>query len=308
MLRVDFRALTQPVGILRILATVTTCICFALAAAAITTAPAPPPATPAPTVTPRTTATPPSPDEDSTYWAWCMFTWCFCFVVTLLILVLEFTTVNAKLPFAWEDFTTAFAMLASLLCLCASIIYPSFFVDHDDAKAIVATLMSWLCFGLYVAEVVFTRLRPRGEIIGFLSTVPGILKMLETFLACLIFISLLPAQYSGSSALQWCVAVYSLCFIFSMAIMLLALGPLTSLLPFPFEKAVIVYNILATVMYATAMVLWPLYAFSEKDLKTCKDECEQKMVMIAVMSVFNFLVYTADSAYSIYLVFFQTID
>ncbi|XP_029945116.1 myeloid-associated differentiation marker-like [Salarias fasciatus] len=279
MLRVDLRALTQPVGVMRLMETVVTLMCVVLVATVGHVA--------------------------SSYWAWCMFTWCFCFFFTLLILVLEFTTVSDKLPFAWEDFTTAFAMLASLMCLSASIIYPSFFTCATCSRQIGASVVSWVCFGLYVGEVVFTRLRPRGEIIGFLSTLPGILKMLETFLACLIFISLETGQYSGSPETQWCVAVYSLCFIFAIIIILVTLGQLTSGLPFPFERVVIVYNILSAVMYATAMVIWPLYSFQKRIPAGCVDICHDKLVMVTVMTVFNFLVYAVDSGYSIYLVFFK---
>lgn len=282
MVGVDVRALTQPVGIMRIMETVMTLMCFILVA----------------TVGNMITS----------YFAWCMFTWFFCFFFTLLILILEFSTVSSKLPFAWEDFTTAFAMLASLMCLSASIIYPISITCPSCSQQIGATVVSWVCFILYVGEVVFTRLRPRGEIIGFLSTLPGILKMLETFLACLIFISLESGQYSRSSELQWCVAVYALCFIFSILIILLTLGQVTSYLPFPFERVVTVYNILAAVMYATAMVIWPLYSFQKKVSDKCEDQtCRNKLVMVTVMTVFNFLVYAVDSGYSIYLVFIRNV-
>ncbi|TKS91846.1 Myeloid-associated differentiation marker [Collichthys lucidus] len=202
--------------------------------------------------------------DGSSYWAWCMFTWCFCFFFTFLILILEFSTVSAKLPFAWEDFTTAFAMLATLMCLTTSIIYPTFFTCSSCHRAIGASVVSWVCFGVYAGEVVLTRLRPRGETIGFLSTLPGIMKMLETFIACLIYTSLEPNQFH-TPGLRWCVAVYCLCFIFAIFIILLSLGQLASFFPLPFDK--------------------------------------EKLVVVTFMTIFNWIVYTLDSAYSIRLVF-----
>lgn len=281
MVGVDLRALTQPVGIMRIVATVMTCMCFALVASAGYIV--------------------------SPYWAWCMFTWCFCFSFTLLILILEFTTFNSKLPFAWDDFTTAFAMLASLLCLSAAIIYPIFFTCDTCSRQIGASVISWVCVGVYVGEVVYTRLRPRGEVIGFLSTLAGIMKLLETFLACLIFMSLDNSHYSGSSELQWCVAVYSLCFMFAIIIILITVTQLPTRLPFDFDKVVIGYNVLAAVMYATAMVMWPLFSlFNNKRPSDCGRLCLwDKLVMVTVMTIFNFIVYTVDSGYSIYLVFIR---
>ncbi len=85
----DFKALIGPVGIVRILEVIFTCISFSLVASVGNT-----------TVS---------------FWIWCMFSWCFCFCVTFLILILEVTSFSAKLPISWRDFTTAFAMLACLM-------------------------------------------------------------------------------------------------------------------------------------------------------------------------------------------------
>lgn len=279
MITVDVRSLTQPVGIVRALATVLTCVSFSLVATV--------------------------GHIGSSYWAWCMFTWFFCFFFTLLILILDFTTLSAKVPFAWEDFTSAFAVLASLMCLTVSIIYPTFFTCRTCHLQITATVVSWLCFGAYAAEVVLTRLHPSGEHIGFLSTVPGLMKMLETFLACLIFTSLEPVLYSGSSGLQWCVAAYSLCFIFAILIILVSTIQLDSFFPFPFEKLVTFYNTLAALMYMTAMVIWPLYSLRNKKRPAdCGHHCSwDKLVVVTFMTIVNFIVYTMDSIYSIHLVF-----
>ncbi|KAM9746170.1 myeloid-associated differentiation marker homolog [Menidia menidia] len=282
MVNVDFQTITQPVGIMRILVTILTLMCFILVA----------------TVGP----------QSSSYWTWCMFTWFFCFLVTFLIVILEFTSISRKLPFAWDDFTAAFAMLASLLCLSVSIIYPTFFTCNICYRQIGASVISVFCHFGYVGEVVLTRLRPRGETSGFLSTVPGIMKMLETFLACLIFVSLEPGQYSGSPPLKWCVAVYSLCFIFNILIIVLSLTELKSSFPFSFDKLAIVYNIVAAVMYVTVMVIWPLYIFKNNGRPVnCGYPCAwDKNVVVTIMTIFNFIVYTLDTIYSIWLVFFLT--
>ncbi|KAM3863854.1 myeloid-associated differentiation marker homolog [Diretmus argenteus] len=273
-MNVEVRSLIQPVGVMRIVATILTCLSFSLVATV--------------------------GYVSSSYWAWCMFTWCFCCFFTLLILILEFTTLSTKVPFSWDDFTTAFAMLATLMCLVVSIIYPTFFTCKTCYYEIGATLVSWLCFGVYAGEVVLTRLRPSGQNSGFLSTVPGILKMLETFLACLIFTSLDPDCYSDHPGLQWCVAVYCLCFILAILIMLPTMGQLLSFLPFSFEKLVIIYNIVAVMMYMTAMVVWPLYSFNNG---RCANSAWNKLVVVTCMTVVNFIIYTIDTVYSIRLVF-----
>lgn len=287
MVGVDFRALTQPVGILRILATILTCISFSLVASV--------------------------GYVNNPYWSWCMFTWCFCFIITFLIVTIEFTTLNTKVPFGWEDFTTAFAMLATLMFFAASIIYPVFFACRGLTPngpqchlQIGASVMSWVCLLVYAGEVFLTRLKPQGENIGFLSTIPGIMKMLETFIACIIFTSMEKGQYFKKPELEWCVSVYSLCFIFAIVIIAICTAQLTLYSPISFEIVVIVYNMMAALMYVSAMVLWPLYTFRNNPKpQDCGFLCSwDKLVVITIMTIFNVIVYILDSAYSIYVVFF----
>lgn len=287
MVGVDLRAITQPVGILRIIAAILTCISFSLVASVgyVT----------------------------NSYWSWCVFTWCFCFLVTLFIIVMEFTTMNTKAPFGWEDFTAAFAMLASLMIFTAAIMYSSFFTCKGLApsgpkchRQIGVSVLSWVCVLVYIGEVVLTRMKPQGENIGFLSTFPGIMKMLETFIACIIFTSMEKNQYFKKPEIQWCVSVYSLCFLFAIIIIVICTAQLTSYSPIGFEKVVIIYNIMATLMYISAMVLWPLYNLRKNPKPpNCTYLCPwDKLVVITIMTIFNTVVYILDSAYSIYLVFF----
>ncbi|CAL8306111.1 unnamed protein product [Merluccius merluccius] len=278
MMNVSVRSLIDPTGLLRMAALVLTCLSFGLVASVGVS------------------------KVWSSYWAWCMFTWCFCCFFTLLILILEFTMLSTKVPVSWEDFTTAFAMLATLMCLAASIIYPTFFSCNACPRQIGATIASWFCFFIYGGEVVVTRLRPRGQVSGFLSTVSGLLKILETFVACIIFTSLDPAKFSESPGLQWCVAVYCLCFIFALLIILLTIGQLLSYFPVSFERLVTVSNVLAAMMYMTAMVIWPFYGFKWTHQHSSTWD---QVLVVTFMSIFNFIVYTVDSVFSIRMVFWS---
>ncbi|XP_068435418.1 myeloid-associated differentiation marker homolog [Clinocottus analis] len=242
------------------------------------------------------------------FWTWCMFTWCFCFCVTILILVLELTGLSAKLPISWDDFTTAFAMLATLMVLAASIIYPVFFTCSSGCgKQIGATVTSCLAFILYAVEVGLNRAKP-GEISGFLSTVPGLLKVLEAFVACIIFISLDYNQFSRFPGLQWCVAVYSICFIFALLVIIFTICRLLTLFPAPFDKVLTACNVLAVLMYITAVVIWPLYSFKDNPRPAyCKIGIPcfwDNLVVIMFMTCFNLVAYIVDTVYSFRLVFF----
>ncbi|XP_009869842.1 PREDICTED: myeloid-associated differentiation marker-like, partial [Apaloderma vittatum] len=170
---------TSWVGIARLFAVVLSCIAFSLVAS--------------------------TGDFGGPYGTWCMFTWCFCFAVTLLVLVLELLELYPKLPLSWDDFTSAFSMLAAVMIFTTS------------------------------------RAKP-GDISSFLSTVPGLLKVFEAYVACLIF-SLLD-NYTLKAGLQWCVAVYSICFIITLLIIIFTIGRCLSYIPCPLEKMLVAYNAL----------------------------------------------------------------
>uniref|UniRef100_UPI0037E84851 myeloid-associated differentiation marker homolog n=1 Tax=Semicossyphus pulcher TaxID=241346 RepID=UPI0037E84851 len=281
MVTLDFRTLTVPVGIVRVLELIFTCISFSLVASV--------------------------GHSTISFWTWCMFVWCFCFCVTFLILVLEFTSLSAKLPISWDDFTTAFAMLATLMVLAASVIFPIYFACSQCDKFIGASVTSCLAFILYAVEVGLLRAKP-GEISGFLSTVPGLLKVLEAFVACIIFTCLEPSFYFHSVGLKWCVAVYSICFIFALIVIIFTICRLLALFPAPFNKVLTCCNVLAVLLYITAVVIWPVYSFRNNprpsfcsNFRACPWD---NLVVISFMTCFNLVAYIVDTVYSFRLVFF----
>uniref|UniRef100_A0A8C5QU45 MARVEL domain-containing protein n=1 Tax=Leptobrachium leishanense TaxID=445787 RepID=A0A8C5QU45_9ANUR len=236
----NFKSLISPVGILRILQVVFSCISFSLVASVLA--------------------------YHSSYGAWSMFTWCLCFAVTICIIVLELTGLYQKIPISWEDFTSAFSMLASLMLLTTSIMYPAVYLTGTCSGNYCgclagATVTSILCFFAYAIEVGLTRAKP-GEISGFLSTIPGLLKVFQAYVTCVIF-SILPGRYPYAG-LQWCVAVYAICFIITTLIIILTIGRLLPRLPVNFEKVLIGYNILSVAMYITVAVIWPYYCFKDQ--------------------------------------------
>lgn len=282
MVTLDFKTLSKPVGIVRILELFLTCLTFSLVASI--------------------------GYSTHSFWIWSMFVWCLCFLITFLVLVLEFTSLSSKLPISWDDFTTAFAMLATLMVLSASIIFPIAFTCSTCHKFIAASVTSCLAFILYAVEVGLTRAKA-GEISGFLSTVPGLLKVLEAFVACIIFVCLPDhKQYSLIPGLQWCVAVYSICFIFALIVIVFTICRLLSLFPAPFDQVLTICNVIAVLMYMTAVVVWPYYSFRNNPrpeicslLRFCPWD---NLVVITFLTCFNLVAYIVDTFYSVRLVFF----
>ncbi|XP_006012853.1 myeloid-associated differentiation marker homolog [Latimeria chalumnae] len=287
------RALTSPVGIVRILEALFTCVAFSLVA-----------------------------HVDAWYQRagdWCMFSWCFCFAITVLILLLEFTGLQGRIPVSWKNFPITFAMYAMLMVLSASIIYPLYFINHNGRNQevrnyqIAATFFSCLAFLAYAIEVSMTRAKP-GEVTGYMATVPGLLKVVETFVACVIFVFISePVSYDNHGALKWCLAVYCICFVLSVLVIALCVGECTGWLPCAFNKFLSGYTLLAVLMYATATIIWPIFKFEEKHggrssrPSNCRNRtglCDwDKLVAVAVLTALNLIVYIIDLVYSARLIF-----
>lgn len=290
------RALTQPLGLLRLLQLLSTCVAFSLVA---------------------------SVDA----WVgfsgnWCMFAWCFCFAVTFIIIVVELGGLQARFPLSWRNFPITYACYAALFCLSASIIYPTTYVQfmsqgRSRDHAIAATAFSCIACVAYATEVAWTRARP-GEITGYMATVPGLLKVVETFVACIIFAFISdPYMYKNRPALEWCVAVYAICFILAAVAILLNLFDCTNALPIPFPTFLSGLALLSVLFYASAMVLWPLYQFDEKyggvPHRRSDSGCGRSHVhyvchwdrrlAVAILTAINLLAYVADLVHSARLVF-----
>ncbi|XP_062999209.1 myeloid-associated differentiation marker homolog [Elgaria multicarinata webbii] len=248
------------------------------------------------------------------YGAWSMFTWCFCFIVSIFVVVVEFVSLTHSLPLSWEDFTSAFSMLAALMIFTTSIVYPSVFIPSycsrsDCSYEGAATAMSCLCFIAYAVEVGLTRAKV-GEVSSFLATVPGLMKVFEAYVACLIF-SLVgnDLHYKAFAGLQWCLAVYCICFIATLLIVILTIGRCFASLPCPAEKVLVGFNILAVLMYLTAAIIWPIYSFKNfarpspchSNNSTCV--IWNSRLGVSFLTFFNLIAYIVDLVYSSKMVF-----
>ncbi|XP_028262893.1 myeloid-associated differentiation marker homolog [Parambassis ranga] len=237
---------------------------------------------------------------------WCIFCWVFSFTCTLLVLLVEQFGLQARAPVSWSNFPITVACYAALLSLSASIIFPVFFLKQQRPSGevrdyrIVSTVFSCLAAVAYMGEVSLSKARP-GEVAGYMATAPGLLKVCQTFVACIIFILISdPVLYDHHAALRWCMAVYCICFILSMAVVVLCIGEWTGLLPIPFSKFLSAYGLLAAIMYLTATIIWPVFQFGKNSYRT---SYESKTITAAVFTALNFLLYLADLAYTARLVF-----
>lgn len=238
---------------------------------------------------------------------WCIFCWAFSFTCTLLVLLVEQFGLQARIPVSWSNFPITVACYAALLCLSASVICPLFFLREQSwltseirSFRIAATVFSCLAAVAYICEVSLTKAKP-GQVAGYMATVPGILKVCQTFVACIIFILISnPISYNSHTALEWCLAVYCICFIISMVVVIMCVGECTGFLPVPFSQFLSAYGLLAFLMYLSAVIVWPIFTF-DKMYRRGGDKSKQ--IGVAVLTTINMLLYLADLAHTAHLVF-----
>ncbi|XP_076850333.1 myeloid-associated differentiation marker homolog isoform X1 [Brachyhypopomus gauderio] len=237
--------------------------------------------------------------------AWCMFCWAFSLAGTLLISLLQIFNVNMNICNMegfnhefWDNVSATFFSYAALLCLSTSIIFPSNFLKghqnydvHNHRAA--AEFFSCVTTLMYVAEVQIARAQPT----CYMATTRGILKVCQTFVAgfILFFISN-PVLYADQAAVQWCMAVYCICFIWSMARILRRLfcnqRDLTCV------KSVYVC---VSLMYLSAAITWPVFKLNSHYPSPINPPgpCPEVMglcpwgqeVVVTVLTALNFLLY-----------------
>ncbi|XP_067914753.1 myeloid-associated differentiation marker-like protein 2 [Heterodontus francisci] len=245
------------------------------------------------------------------YGHFCMFAWCFCLALSALILSFEFTRLHSCLSISWDNFTISFAMLATLMYVTATVIYPVYFVELDcqDCQSrnfrISATVSSALACVAYAVEVHLTRAKP-GHVGGYMATTSGLLKVVQAYVACIIFGALLnDSQYNRYTATQWCVGVYSLCFILTALVIALNVSGRTGMLRCPFDRVVVLYTFLATLLYLSAAVTWPIFCFDnkygsmERPPSCSMGDCPwDSQLIIAIFTYINLILYIVDLIYS----------
>ena len=267
---------------------------------------------------------------------WCVYIWCICFALTFLGFTLELGSLF-KLPlcniqsllrlsgkfqfllrWSWDGVLHAFCSYFAAVCLAATIIFGQTYIQYFSPgparnRTITATTFSCLAALLYAIEVAWVCRRP-GKMVCFKPTFPGVLRRLENYVANIILAFTCNTDlYLHQPALVWCVAVYWICFILG-AVNFLVNGcdcDNDKKLPLPVPCLLWLQTVLSVLLYASAVILWPLYQFLEKfggqpqrsrDL-SCSDQISifvctwDQQMAVAILTIINLLVYLADMVY-----------
>ncbi|XP_072544839.1 myeloid-associated differentiation marker homolog [Salminus brasiliensis] len=231
--------------------------------------------------------------------AWCMFCWTFSFAGTLLIFLVELFKLTEYIKDPWANFPATFSSYAALLCLFASIIFPhSFLKAHQNYDVhnhlIAATVFSCLATLAYLLEVWMAWVESK----CYMATTQGHLLVCQTYVAGVIlyFISN-PVSYTDQAAVRWCMAVYCICFICSVAsIIKIVLCNLEE------PRWLKHFNLCAAIMYFSAVVTWPVFKLNSHYPSQIypPNSCQEGLglcprgilVMVTVLTFLNFLLYS----------------
>ncbi len=199
-----------------------------------------------------------------TYWIYCMVVWGLCPIISLIITIVEMFLIHKLiLVFCmdWDDFTTGMAMMASLCTFSCTAMFANFYICRKCIWGWMVTILSAVCCVLYCVET-FKDKCDATRSATYLAALPGFIKILEAFIACIILISLI--GYVGRPALLWCIVAYVVPLPLTLlTIITNILTKLKKCLPFSIDRFTMIFLVISVLLYISAAILWPTYSFKE---------------------------------------------
>ncbi|XP_049336280.1 myeloid-associated differentiation marker-like protein 2 [Astyanax mexicanus] len=199
-----------------------------------------------------------------TYWIYCMVIWGLCPLLTLFITIIETLLIHKLILYMcmdWDDFTTGMAMMSSLTTFACAVVFGNFYAHIRSPWGLAVTILACITCVLYCIET-FRDKRDSSRSATYVAALPGFLKVLEAFVSCIIYVSLI--GYRGRPALYVCIVAYVIPFpIIPVIIVTNIFTKLKSCLPFNIDRLVLIFLIVSVLLYVLAAVLWPVYSFRD---------------------------------------------
>ncbi|KAK7123334.1 hypothetical protein R3I93_021678 [Phoxinus phoxinus] len=235
-----------------------------------------------------------------TYWIYCMVIWGLCPVITLVITILEMFLIHKLLGLCmdWDDFSTGMAMMSSLCTFSCTVMFANFYICRKCIWGWMVTILSAVCCALYCIET-FKDKCDSTRSATYVAALPGFIKILEAFVACVILISLI--GYVGKPALLWCIVAYAVPL--PLTLLLIITNILTKIkncLPFSIDRLTMLFLIISVLLYISAAILWPIYSFRGNPRPK---DCPGHSCVWGIQFVVTFMTYVNLGLYIIDLVF-----
>lgn len=240
-------------------------------------------------------------DNNKTFKTFCMFTWCFFFVLTLLILILSTIQFHNLLKISWKNLTMTVAVLGMLMSLSTSVFFSWMVMDRDtlSARHVAAAVASCLTVIAYSSEFFFLRSQAH-EQRGYMSSIPGLLKILQLWGGCQMIPLIVDLAYGNDSGIScwelWVSGVsYCVCIVMSLITFVVILGDFAGRCCLPFDRFLAGFSVTGVLLYMLATVICLTKILQPKA------QLNDLVIMETVVSSFTLLAYTVDLAFSIKL-------
>ncbi|XP_040113057.1 myeloid-associated differentiation marker-like [Oryx dammah] len=233
-----------------------------------------------------------------------MLIWFLSLPISLIVVIVELCNIQSHFPFSYHMPLTD-ACFAAHVCLSPFLVQSIQrvqFLPWDPFISRVNTALTFtsiMCF-LYGLELSCTwNCYKLKDLTCAVYTTQGVLKVLEMFVACVIFALISnTSRHLKEPAHGWGLAIYCICFAQATVATLLNLGNWEYRLP-------VQLTLLSVLLYSTALVLWWLYPVGEeiKDkpegfwdvlrLTHCSSRRDYRPA-VAFLTAINLLIYVAD--------------
>ncbi|KAM9711377.1 myeloid-associated differentiation marker-like [Dama dama] len=239
---------------------------------------------------------------------WALLIWFLSLPISLIVVIVELYYIQSHFHFSYHMPLTD-ACFAAHVCLSLYMVQSirslgfsphGPFIDRVNA-ALSFTYIT--CF-LYGVELSCSwNCYKLKDLTCAVYTMQGVLKVLESFVACVIFAFISnTSRHPKEPAHEWCLAIYYICFTQAIVATLLNLGNWEYRLPIQ-----VVLTLLSVLLYSTALVLWSLYPVNEEieikpegfwylyilGLTHCSSLGDHRLA-VAILTAINLLIYVAD--------------
>ncbi|XP_076007824.1 myeloid-associated differentiation marker-like protein 2 [Genypterus blacodes] len=249
----------------------------------------------------------------SPWGVWCEFVWSFCFIVPLVFIILEATKWNLLLAAFisnWADLTCGLTVLCAVMIASASIVFAAIFVCFSCVYNISCLIFSLLATLVFLVDAFMQKSKSPG---GYLSSVRGLLRMAQAFVACILltaasdyFIGV--EKYARPFGMICCIIIFVVCLLVTFLLIILhLLTLLQALLPFGLKMVDLVFNIVASVSYLCAVILWSVFGYRRYRRywyywyynRYCSNCTSADLNTVTAGSVINLILYLVDLLLSV---------
>ncbi|XP_063077546.1 myeloid-associated differentiation marker homolog [Engraulis encrasicolus] len=254
----------------------------------------------------------------SPYGVWCEFCWVFGVIVALAILVVETFKLDLLLAVclqhSWDDLATGLTLTCAEMVLSASLLYAIRVMPCKTCfLEIVCVILSFGAALVFLVDGVMAKIKSKSMTGGYLAAICGMLRFTEAVLSCILLVAFASYFFAVGTtkiplALGWCLLVYLVCFVGSVLIMLFNLIKLLKAL-LCVDKIEVIFNIVAVVLYISALILWPIYG-KRHYYSVFKSDSEGRSVSnygfrysdlmtVLALTVVNLILYAVDMILSL---------